>query len=260
MTREDLSIVASQNLRKTYFALGRSTPGSKIVSEPGFEACLGNFEHPICNFATGLSLDPWVAHRLAEIAVAKRVFTVYSLPGDLPVDPVVRDELLTRTGFRKSYSLRQMVAEPGQIGQGTPLHKAESLAERREIATFMAGIFFGRHSATFRRRVAEATLAATELDLYSVKVRDELIAAVMVVEDERITGLFNLCVKVSYQGKGWGAAIVNEVLKMAFEAGKPVTLQCDEVLSAWYEHLGFRRSGLVDVYSLPEERRVAIMS
>ncbi len=260
MTAEHLTGVASGNLHRTYFALGKATPGSRFTKEIGFDACLGNFDHPICNFASGIKLDPWVAHRLAELAYSRGAFNVYSLPGDTPEDAGLREELLMRAGFRKSYSLRQMVAEPGPTAEGVPLTKAATPPERQEIATFMAAQFFGRHSANFRRRVSDATQSATELDLYSVRPREELIAAVMVVEDPEIVGLYNLCVKAHAQGRGWGKSIVSEVMRGAFATGKPVTLQCDELLSPWYEGLGFRRIGSVDVYALPDERRIAIMN
>ena len=145
MTTHDLSLAAAENLYRTYFSLGMATPGSKFLKEPGFDACLGNFDHPICNFASRIRLDPWVAHRLVELAVSQGAFNVYSLPGDQPEDVDLRDELLIRAGFRKSYSLRQLAVEPGPVGDGVPLQKAETLEERREIASFMAGIFFGRH-------------------------------------------------------------------------------------------------------------------
>jgi len=260
MTTQDLSLAAAENLHRTYFALGMATPGSKLIHEAGFDACIGNFDHPICNFASRIKVDPWVAHRLLELALSQGAFNIYSLAGDLPEDIHLRDELLVRAGFRKSYGLRQLAAEPGPVGEGVPMEKAESMEQRRDIATFMASLFFGRHSSNFRRRVAEATMAATELDLYSIRPRDETIAAVMVAEDEQIVGLFNLCVKTHAQGRGWGKAIVAEVMRKAFEKNKPVTLQCDELLSPWYESLGFRRIGSVDVYALPDERRVAIMN
>jgi len=255
----DYSQAASRNLHKTYFALGRATPGSQCIHEPGFEACLGAFNHPICNFAANLQLDPWVAHRLAELAVSQGVFNVYSLPGDKPNDQSLRDELLVRAGFRRNYGLRQMLFDAKPTGHGVALERAENLHEREIVATFMAGIFFGRHPHDFRRRVAESTLAATELDLYSLSIRGDLTAAVMVARDDEIHGLFNLCVRPAARGQGLGKAIVEEVVKEAYKEGKPVTLQCDEILSPWYEGQGFAVSGAVDVYSLPDERRIAII-
>jgi hypothetical protein len=260
MTAADLSVAGSRNLFRTYFALGMAAPGSTLSSEPGFDACLGNFDHPICNFAGRVQLDPWTANRLVELALERRSFNVYSAPGDFPITREVRDELLVRAGFRKNYSLRQLFWEPRSVSGHVDLELAETTAQRREVATFMANQFFGRHSANFRRRIAEATLAATELNLYAVRQRNDLVACLMLVEDDSVLGLFNLCVKPHAQSRGWGQSIVAEVQRRAYVAGKFVNLQCDETLTSWYERQGFQRSGWVDVYGLSDERRIAIIN
>lgn len=259
MTVANLPILVARNLLRTYFALGRASVGASITTEAGFELCTGNFDHPICNFAANVKLDPWTANRLAEIALERQHFNVYSLPGDLPASREVRDEILSRAGFRKIYSLRQMVCQPTAIDCPCDLLFAESPAERFAIASFMANQFFSRHSSNFRRRVADATANAIELRLYSQQRKGESIAGVMVSEDADMLGLFNLCVRPGNQNRGIGAAIVSAVQTMAYEKGKPVGLQCEEALVAWYEHQGFDPNGFVDVYNLPEDRRIAII-
>lgn len=237
-----------------------SSPGSSHVEEPGFEACLGNFDHPICNFAGRIQLDPWVANRLIEIALERRSFNVYSIPGDSPTTREVRDEMLVRSGFKRSYSLQQMFWAPRRAPVNRQLPIEESAPERHEIAMFMANQFFARHSANFRRRVGEATYGAADLRLFSVRQKGELIGSLMLVEDQDVLGLFNLCIKPKLQSRGWGRAVVAEVQRRAYENGKHISLQCDETLSAWYESQGFQRAGWVDVYSLSDERRVAIIN
>jgi ribosomal protein S18 acetylase RimI-like enzyme len=260
MTVADLSLAGSRNLLRTYFALGMSSPGSSHLDEPGFEACLGNFDHPICNFAARIQLDPWVANRLIEIALERRSFNVYSIPGDIPSTREVRDEMLVRSGFKRSYSLQQMFWTPRRPRDNFALTVEELDAQRHEVAMFMANQFFARHSANFRRRVGEATYAAPGLRLFSMRQKGELVASLMLVEDDEVLGLFNLCVKPKLQGRGWGRSIVAEVQQRAYENGKHISLQCDETLSAWYESQGFVRAGWVDVYSLSDERRVAIIN
>lgn len=260
MTASNLSVAGSDNLLRTYFSLGAASPGSVISKQEGFDACVGNFDHPICNFAGRLTLDPWAANRLVELSIERRFFSVYSVPGDTPSSREVRDELLVRAGFQRNYSLQQMYWEPRPVDGGVGLQQATTLADRQAIAMFMANQFFGRHSASFRRRVADATSGAMELDLYGVYHRFDLIAAVMLVEDDQVLGLFNLCVKSNLQNRGWGRKIVAETQRRAYDMDKYVSLQCDETLNTWYEGQGFESCDWVDVYGLSDKRRLAIIN
>ena len=124
----------------------------------------------------------------------------------------------------------------------------------------MSNQFFGRRSPQFRRRLVDATANATELDLHGVRSNGQLLAALMLVEDPKILGLFNLCVKPLEQGRGIGSGVVAEAQRIAYESQRALALQCDESLVAWYEKLGFCKSGVVDVYVLPDDRRIAIMN
>ena len=109
MTADEVQIGASENLLRTYFCLGLAIPNTTVIQETGFRACLGEFDHPICNFGADLRLDPWSAKQLASLASSRKCFNVYSLPGDSPKHVA---ELLRRCDFRISYRLIQMVAEP----------------------------------------------------------------------------------------------------------------------------------------------------
>lgn len=260
MTAADLSVIGSDNLLRTYFSLGTASPGSVISRQEGFDACIGNFDHPICNFAGRLTLDPWAANRLVDLAIERRFFTVYSVPGDSPGTRDVRNEILVRAGFQRNYSLQQLYWEPQKVSEGVALRLAATVAERNTIAMFMASQFFGRHPASFRRRVADATSGATELELYGVYNRFDLVAAVMLVEDANVLGLFNLCVKASLQSRTWGSKVVAEVQQRAYDKGKFISLQCDETLTTWYERQGFERCDWIDVYGLSDKRRLAIMN
>lgn len=260
MTLADYSVAGAENLFRTYFALGLATPGAKYVQEPGYDLCLGNVDHPVCNFAGRVKLDPWVANQLVEIAIERRAFNVYSAPGNSPDNRELRDEILVRAGFQRSYCLRQMLWDSKPVQLPIDLQFAETASERREVANFMSNQFFSRHSNIFRRRVADATVHASQLGLYTVRNRGDIIAALMLSDDTNVTGLFNLCVKPHEQSRGFGGAIVSEVCRRAYENGRVVSLQCDDTLAPWYERQGFIRSGWVDVYGLSDQRRVAIIN
>ncbi len=259
MTATDLSILGSENLLHTYFSLGMASPGTVISKQEGFDVCMGNFDHPICNFAGRLSLDPWAANRLVELALERKFFTVYSVAADTPRVREHRDELLVRAGFQKNFSLQQLFWLPQRSESSIHLQIPRSPAEKSAIAIFMAQQFFPRHAPAFKRRIAEAT-SGSDLPLYGIYHKLELIGAVMLVEDDNLVGLFNLCVKSNQQNRGIGANIVAGVKQLAYELGKPISLQCETALTAWYQRQDFVVCDWVDVYGLSDQRRLAIMN
>lgn len=260
MTTDDLSVAASELQFRTYLALGLATAGTTHLQEPGFEGCYGSEDHPICNFAARLKLDPWAANQIQDLALSRNSFNVYSAPGDLPARREVRHEILTRSGFKLAFTLQQMVSDRPPQFEPVPYEMAVGVSARTEAATFMGSQFFAKQSSLFRRRVVDATIGASELELYLVRPQNELVAAHMLVPHGNLVGLFNLCVRPPHQGRGWGTGIVSEIQRLAFEQGRIVTLQCEEQLVAWYSRLGFRSTGVVDAYVLSDDRRIAIMN
>ncbi|MGV3618635.1 MAG: GNAT family N-acetyltransferase [Fimbriimonas sp.] len=257
MTNAELAAAGAENLRRTYINLGLAVPGTERIQEEGFAGCLGTFEHAVCNFAAGLSLDPWSARRLRELALSRPAFHIYSLSDDRPAH---RAELLERQGFRISYRLVQMGAEPGDPGPYVELSPAESVPDRLKVAAFMGTQFFSRQASAFRQRVATATAHATDLALYELVERHHRLGAVMLCQTENSVGLYNLCIAAARRGKGLGRSIVGWARAKAAAEGLPVCLQCDARLAGWYEHLGFRRIGIVDVYSLDKMQQPDIMN
>jgi GNAT superfamily N-acetyltransferase len=254
LTPEEVVRAASTNLIRTYFRLGRATPGARVLEEEGFRACVGEFEHPICNFAADLDLSPWSARRLRTLASARGAFNVYALPGDQPGH---LEEILVRAGFRKTYRLVQMVAEPLPAAYGIQVEEAKVQRERAEVARFMADQFFSRQPERFRRKVADATATATDLDLYGLFEREARLGAVMLCRSEGALGIYNLCVASPNRGRGRGGDLVRWCLAQAQD--ELVTLQCEPRLEGWYESLGFRSIGNVEVFGLSPEQVPDIM-
>jgi predicted GNAT family acetyltransferase len=259
MIASGLTHTGSANLLRTYFALGEASPGAKHHREPGFEYCTGPSDHPICNFAANLSLDRMVASRLFDVALDCRHFNVYSLDGDVPVSREERQEFLTEAGFEKCYELTQMAWAPSNPPGELHIELVSGRGRRNEIASFMALQFFPKYSSAFRRRIIEATASANSLELNGVYVYGQLVAASMLSEDESSIGLFNVCVHPAYRGQGLGRNLVAATQMLAYEKQKFVCLQCNESLITWYENQGFRTSGIVDVFGLPDKRRTAII-
>ena len=257
MSPEDIPLAASANLLKTYFSLGLAIPNSSMIAEEGFKACVGEFEHPICNFAAGLHLDPWSAKQLLQLAANKKSFNVYALPGDTPRH---LGELLHRCDFRVSYRLVQMVAEPVGSHHGPQVQPASSNDKRLDIARFMTEQFFNRQSEGFRQRVASATANASELELYELLAYDRRCGAIMICPGDDIIGVYNLCIASANRGVGLGKELTAWALSQAFKQGKLVTLQCDSRLQSWYTNQGFRVTGAIDVYTLSKTGRSDIIN
>lgn len=236
--------MASGNLVRTYLSLGRASERSQILEEDGFEGCIGPTPHPVCNFAVGLNLGPADAGRLAALAGSRPQFNIYACGTDRPADLAER---LQTAGFRKAYRLCQMVAEPGKVPSGLAPTRATALEERDAAAGFMMREFFGRSDGPSRDAVRRATAAAEELELYGVEDNGARVAAAMLSRSESMVGLYNLCVRKDLRGQGWGRAVVMWVLAQASDS-EWVTLQCDAALEGWYQRLGFRSIGSVDVY------------
>lgn len=242
---------ASANLVDTYVRLGCAVEGAELVEEDEFLACLGKMEHPICNFATRLNIDPWSARRLGDLAAARQVFSVYALPGDKPEHLA---EILVRSGFRASYELSQMICEHPDPGPAVEMRMAETPADRQEVATFMGEQFFSRHNDAFRRQIASATARATGLGLYDLRDRAHRIAAVMLGDGGGVLGVYNLCVASARRGRGIGRAVLDWALTLARESGRAVTLQCDPMLEGWYCNRGFVPTGRISVYTLSKRK------
>jgi ribosomal protein S18 acetylase RimI-like enzyme len=256
MIASPLVSAASANLRYTYFELGRASQNSYIWSETGFDACIGEFEHPICNFAAGLSLDRASACRLAQVAIERASFNVYATPVDRPGNV---GDLLMREGFQRNYRMVQMVAEPDPSEPKGTLIRASTRLDRKQIALFMVDQFFTKHKQPFREKVAEATAAALNLELLAMRRDRRLLAAAMVCFSEGIAGVYNVCVDSSLRGLGIGTSMMKEILAVCSVKGAAATLQCDPKLEGWYLDQGFRRTGEVDVYALPKSNGFAIM-
>ncbi len=251
----DLRQAACQNLSSTYIQLGLAAGATQLVDTEGFTACVSSLRHPICNFALDLDLNPWACTRLAELAVDHESLCVYHGPADKPVHAA---ELLERSGFQNAYRLAIMVAEGRPSSEVIDIQKVEDDVERMSLARFMSDQFFGRQRDSFRKRIAEATAGARGLDLYEVLTGRQRVAGVMLA-DESMMGLYNLCVHPGFRGLGWGVSTVQAVLGLAYELRKNVTLQCEAKLEVWYRHLGFETIGSIEVYNLAEKRRAVII-
>jgi ribosomal protein S18 acetylase RimI-like enzyme len=249
MTIGENKVASSQNLIQTYLRLGLAIEGATWTREQGFNLCLGELDHPICNFAADLNLDPWSARKLEKIAHTKPNFNVYVATGDRPDH---YDEILRMAGFTSVYRLLQLVAQPS-VTNGSAEVKLCGPREREPVSQFMVNQFFAQRSAQFRLAIARATATAPDIELYRLEDRSKPIAAVMLSEAAGVLGCYNLCVAPAYRGRGFGTSVVKWMLEQAANRGLQATVQCEGHLEGWYRALGFERAGWLQVYRLSKE-------
>jgi GNAT superfamily N-acetyltransferase len=248
MKTEELQVAASKNLIQTYIRLGMATPSATWSREEGFDLCLGDLDHPICNFAADLNLDPWSARRLATIAQSRPCFNVYVTTGD---KPEYLDELLSSAGFLKAYRLVELVAQPTDEESHDSMEPCTPEL-RLPVACFMVDQFFAQRSYEFRVAIAKATALAPGVELFYAGDPSRFVSAVMLSDSDEMLGCYNLCVAPASRGRGIGSSMVRWVVSEAGKRGKPVTMQCEPHLEGWYNSLGFERCGWLNVYQLPK--------
>ncbi len=256
MIADSAAIAACENLKSTYFELGKAASASRTWQETGFNACIGDFAHPICNFAAGLNLDFVSAGRLADLAVSRPCFHIYNMLSDVPSDC---GQLLEQAGFHKSYTMDQMIGYGVEAAPVGNLVRSVSYSERRETSLFMVEQFFARQEMSLRRKIAEATARAMSLELLEYRKGNQVLGAVMISLSGGMAGIYNLCVEGGNRNLGIGSKIVLEILAVCGSKGLNATLQCEPRLQSWYGKLGFRRCGCVQVFSFPTPASSVIM-
>ncbi len=247
MTKPDLVSRATDNLERTYLAIGLGTPGASVSEGPGYTACVCGFDHPVGNFALVRSPDFGGARELARIAKTKRGFHAYALPGSSAGD------VLSEAGFRRSYALAALAAEGREEDADVQCAETSSELERLETAEFMVRQFFSRADSAARSRIAHATLQSG-LELSSFWKQGESFGAVMVSRTPGLLGIYNLCVDAKMRGRGLGSLAVRSLLHRAYVERRTAVLQCDPSLEGWYDGLSFHRIALIQVFSLGARR------
>lgn len=242
-----LERAAFQNLIDTYLALGRAAGKGEQIVGSGVWGYASSFPHPISNFAVVGEVRADCAAALRRIAEPRKSFHVYLY--DRLADRRTR-ACLRRQGFRNTHLLQVMAAEPTAPPGGMPLDKADTPEARLAVAGFMVGQFPSSHPEWVREEVRQATAAAQGLDLYSLSENGAMIAAMMLRRNGSCIGLYNLCVKAEERGRGYGRLLVAMARRHASSLRVPLVLQCDRSLAAWYEGLGFVKSGRIEVYHL----------
>jgi ribosomal protein S18 acetylase RimI-like enzyme len=256
VTATGLCAQTMANLGETYVALGRSVPGATLVQGEGFRACTGELRHGICNFAVVNQVTKSALGHIRELGTGRPVLNLY-MSGE---DAAAHDHLLEENGFARAFQLVQMVAHRAAEGGSLDI---DECPHRVEVASFMIGQFFPGLAGQTRRAVVEATAAAAAeppLQLVALRENGALIGAAMLSSAAGMLSLYNLCIATSHQGRGFGTALVQEIVGRATAQNLVLGLQCDVRLEAWYSRLGLASIGTVEVFVLPNASPGVIMN
>lgn len=247
---------ASENLRATYFALVEPMPRVQVIRNSGYDGCLGEFHHPICNFVVLNRDDPSTLGEVAGLLRSRNYLNVYALHDSAES---LWAEPLAEEGMESNQSLFVMASKGFLRSASVQMRQALEPAQRLRVARFMASQFFALHPSDVRDRIARATAAVDRLRLYEVVLGHSTVGAVMLHETGKTVGLYNLCVSPINRGRGIGSDIVRWVCEVAEAEGKSVALQCEARLRGWYESLGFEKIGTLEVYGLAKCKVLDIM-
>lgn len=245
MEHSSLSALVRENALATYLGLVAAVDGAVVSRPMAFTLVRGPGAFSFCNFAAGFDVQE---DDVAELVATLRSnasdcfgFYVFLMTGDRP-DHL--EKALVDGGFEVRQRLVGMAA-PGASGQGA--EGARLVAEhedRVKVAGFMSRQFFWNMPSQAREAIAAAT-AASGHTIWCVGEPQDPEAAVMLVEQQKAVGLFNLCVRPESRRQGLGSRLVQSVLRAAQSQSKLVVLQCGEELVPWYRELGFERVGAV---------------
>lgn len=252
MTRE-LVELAGENIEATYLAVGQHGEGAKIDRYADGLICTSDLHHPVSNFAVARRCTPEFMARLAQVAIGRKVFNIYALPGP----EKFQGKRWNQGGFAVAGCLSLLTSQGAPPKASPALVRATSFEERQSIARFMAMQFFSRQTSSLREKIALAT-AKAEVDLYHLGEAVPRVA-VMVCRSQGMLGIYNLCVAASERDRGFGSDLLNGLQKLAYEEGRVATLQCDPSLEPWYVRRGFFSVGDVSVLTLERKSNHAIL-
>jgi ribosomal protein S18 acetylase RimI-like enzyme len=246
---------ATQNLEETYIEVGAQGESAWIERWEGGSACLSSLNHPVSNFAVVRGMSRARSIYIRELAIGRRAFNVYILPG-LDQSDSIRG--LENSGFRDAGRLHLMVGsgdEPKRAGH--TMERARDFEERLCIARFMARQFFSRQTSALRESIALST-AKADVELARGSQKD-LVCAGMLSRSLGALGIYNLCVAAEQRERGYGTELLAALVALAESERALATLQCDPQLEPWYARRGFQSIGSIAVLTLDGKLSHAII-
>lgn len=249
----DVGFKAASHLDVTFRRVLR---GTGVTSVPGYVRLITGEAHPFGNFA--LLSDPADVHAASEAAgalvacggpsllfftrqasrevAAKLLEAGYQSGGEMPAMAVEIDSL-TPTSLPDGYALRRVSA--GDVGRSWE----ESFAVGYELPAKVAGYFSPN-------AVLSTPNAQETLQFFGVFRGDRIVATSMLHLAAGVAGVYGVATIASERGRGLGAHVTAEPLRMARALGYRVSvLQSSAAGHGVYRRLGFRDVGGVPMYA-----------
>lgn len=235
---------------ETYRSLG-SVATTELIEEGDLRGMGSDFPHPIANFILVERLTHAEGVRLAELQETFPSLCVNVIrPLDDP-DSAETDHYLRFHGFR-CFRRLALMARDGAVDESSPgpawnVSPAEDDVTRTRAADFMVRQFFPSQADAVRDVLVRGLVECPFGTMHRVTVREELVGACVTFAHPgtaEFVALFNLCVRNSARRKGIGRALVRTAMGSA-----PCLLQSSHDLAPWYQAMGFRVVGSVDLWS-----------
>jgi predicted GNAT family N-acyltransferase len=236
-------------MTRTYLEVARHARGNERFELEGIIGCRSLEAHAAANFAFIARPSPESLTELCRMIKDIPTFTSYLLPTDR--DDVVKEELESR-GFLFSNKLHLMFyrgPKRSRMSNEFERRELEQINERYEHMLFLARQFFVNADLKFQRTIAMLTASSKSCQLFAWEDQLQTLMGGMYTEFENTLGLYNLTVTPSKRGKGFGRSMIFDCL--ARSSKECVTLQCYKPLVTWYETMGFRDYGTVQMFSAP---------
>lgn len=237
-------------MTRTYLEVARHARGNQRFELEGIFGCHSEETHAAANFAFIARPSPESLNELQRKSQETPYFTSYLLPTDR--DDVVTEELLSR-GFQLANRLHLMFyrgPERNPLPFDLKRQQFDQIHDRYEHMLFLAKQFFVDADLKFQRTIAMLTATSKKCQLFAWEQDRFTVMGGMYTEFENTLGLYNLAVAPSKRGKGYGQSMVLDCL--ARSEMKYSTLQCHKPLVSWYESLGFRDYGTIQMFSAPQ--------
>ncbi|HLO97513.1 MAG TPA: GNAT family N-acetyltransferase [Fimbriimonas sp.] len=227
---------------ETYFALAKGAPGFSSFQRGTIIGARADSDHPSCNFAFISEIPP---QDITEI-LDELPNSVYCLP-QLEIETIA--DQLQRNGFMRGGDLEFMYLVNPSPESNLDLRSVTGYLNRFELTETLARLFFPKQEPHFGQVLASLVAEASDCLLLSYEEANTFIGGAMLHTVGGTTGLYNIAIKESKRHRGHGKRLVNNLLSIALQRTKVVTLQCAPALVPWYESLGFRRYGTMLTFS-----------
>ena len=247
MTEASVQERSYQNLVSSYLKIAMEFPDSEQIQVGRFVGCRNKMDHPITNFLIGRSEH---AGQLVDgdLDFSEHAYLyVVGQEGELPVLENVYE-------WGNVYNLDCLIFNKPDVldlAYQTP-EPPTSQSQRQAVAQFIVGQFFPSYRMEMRSQIVDGLVACADFEFYGLFQApfSHIAAALMLFPDadSQTLGIYCLCVEPSRRRRGVGSHLVRFALNEAAKRSLLPVLQCNPLLTSWYQTKGFELVDSVRVF------------